>query len=122
MVLDAGELQAIADVLFGDYNPSGENSLLHFYAKIVICLLQFIWNEENRTYRYFNGEFTYPFGYGLSYTKFEYSAIQVPSTINTGNGAKVSVGVKEYRKSRRRRVVQLYISYPDTKGKNLYML
>lgn len=117
---DAGT--AITDVLFGDYNPSGKLPVT-FYAKDSDLPAFNSYEMKNRTYRYFNGEVLYPFGYGLSYTKFEYSPIQVPSVVNTGSSAKVSVNVKNIGKIDGEEVVQLYISYPDTKGqKPLYAL
>ena len=64
--------QAIYDVLFGDYNPSGKLPIT-FY-KSVDDLPDFEdYSMKGRTYRYFKGEVLYPFGYGLSYTDFEYS-------------------------------------------------
>lgn len=68
--------QAIADVLFGDYNPSGRLPLT-FY-KSVNDLPDFEdYSMENRTYRYFTGTPVYPFGYGLSYTTFQYSSLKL---------------------------------------------
>ena len=66
---------AIADVLFGDYNPGGRLPVT-FY-KSVDQLPPFTdYSMEGRTYRYFKGEPLYPFGYGLSYTKFVYSNLR----------------------------------------------
>ncbi len=69
-----GELggQALAEVIFGDYNPSGRLPIT-FY-KSTDDLPDFLdYTMKNRTYRYFKGEPLYPFGFGLSYTTFEYS-------------------------------------------------
>ena len=68
-----GELggQALAEVLFGDYNPSGRLPIT-FY-KSTDDLPDFLdYTMKNRTYRYFKGEPLFPFGFGLSYTTFEY--------------------------------------------------
>ncbi len=75
---------AIADVLFGDYNPAGRLPVT-FY-KSVDDLPDFEdYSMENRTYRYFKGEPIFPFGYGLSYTTFEYVDLEIPSFItNSG--------------------------------------
>ena len=69
-----GELggQALAEVLFGDYNPSGKLPIT-FY-KHTEDLPDFLdYTMKNRTYRYFKGEPLFPFGFGLSYTQFELS-------------------------------------------------
>lgn len=66
---------AVADVLFGDYNPAGRLPLT-FYSS-VYDLPDFedynMNNGKGRTYRYYKGKPVYPFGYGLSYTTFKYS-------------------------------------------------
>jgi beta-glucosidase len=68
--------QAVADVLFGDYNPAGRLPVT-FY-KSVDDLPDFEdYSMSNRTYRYFAGKALYPFGYGLSYTTFNYSSLDV---------------------------------------------
>ena len=67
-----GELggQALAEVIFGDYNPSGKLPIT-FY-KSTNDLPDFLdYTMKNRTYRYYTGEPLFPFGYGLSYTDFE---------------------------------------------------
>jgi beta-glucosidase len=70
--------QALADILFGDYNPAGRLPVT--YYKSVDDLPPFEdYNMEGRTYRYFRGEPLYPFGHGLSYTTFEYSNLRLSS-------------------------------------------
>ena len=84
--------QALAEVLFGQYNPSGKLPVT-FY-KSTDELPDFLdYTMKNRTYRYYQGEALFPFGYGLSYTTFEYGKpvyknhkVQV-SIKNTGNMA-----------------------------------
>ena len=110
---DAGT--AIADVLFGDYNPSGKLPVT-FYEKDSDLPAFNSYEMKNRTYRYFDGQVLYPFGYGLSYTKFEYAPIQVVPTVKAGDNLKVSVTVKNTGKIAGEEVVQLYMSYPDGKG------
>ena len=69
---------AIADVLFGDFNPSGKLPVT-FY-KSVNDLPHFEdYRMQGRTYKYFEGDVLYPFGYGLSYTTFDYSDLQLSS-------------------------------------------
>ncbi len=102
---------AIADVLFGDYNPAGRLPLT-FY-KSVNDIPEFEnYNMDGFTYRYFRGNPLYPFGFGLSYTTFDYGA---PALSATEFGAhedkvKVSVDVKNTGSLAGEEVVQLYIA------------
>jgi beta-glucosidase len=100
--------QAVADVLFGDYNPAGRLPVT-FY-KIVDDLPDFEdYSMANRTYRYFKGAPIYPFGYGLSYTTFRYAN---PETSDAGAGLplKVKVNVTNSGDKDGEEVVQLYLS------------
>ncbi len=99
---------AVADVLFGDYNPAGRLPVT--YYKSVGQLPPFEeYDMKGRTYKYFTGEPLYPFGYGLSYTTFEYSGLSMPSTIKIGEGVPVKVTVANTGKMAGDEVVQLYI-------------
>jgi beta-glucosidase len=101
--------QAIADVIFGDYNPAGRLPVT-FY-KSVNDLPDFNdYKMANRTYRYFKGGPLYPFGYGLSYTTFRYSNFKIAKTYNTGDSVKISVTVKNTGKIAGDEVVQVYLS------------
>lgn len=111
---DAGT--AIADVLFGDYNPAGRLPVT-FYKSIDDLPSLEDYSMANRTYRYFKGRTLYPFGYGLSFTSFSYAWQNKPQPVyaatdtiafdikiaNTGN-----LGGDE--------VVQAYLQYPGEKG------
>ena len=101
---------AIADVLFGDYNPGGRLPVT-FY-KSVDQLPPFTdYSMEGRTYRYFKGEPLYPFGYGLSYTKFVYSNLRFePNLVKAGEAVKVSVDVMNAGEREGDEVVQLYLT------------
>ena len=101
---------AIADVLFGDFNPAGRLPVTVY--KSVDQLPPFEeYKMANRTYRYFTGEPLYPFGFGLSFTKFAYDAIEISSAeIKVGESVEVSVTVKNAGKIAGDEVVQLYIS------------
>lgn len=102
--------QAIADVLFGDYNPSGRLPLT-FY-KNVNDLPDFEdYSMKNRTYRYFTGIPVYPFGYGLSYTDFQYNTIKVQPSLDKLS-VKVTAEVSNVGKYEGEEVVQLYVSNP----------
>lgn len=74
---------ALADVLFGDYNPAGRLPV-SFYAGDSDLPSFTDYSMNNRTYRYFKGTPLYGFGYGLSYTSFRYDALQLPAPGNTG--------------------------------------
>ena len=106
-----GELggQALAEVLFGDYNPSGKLPVT-FY-KNTDELPDFLdYTMKNRTYRYYTGEALFPFGYGLSYTQFE---IGKPAYANN----KVRVDVKNVGTRPGLETVQVYIrSLADKEG------
>lgn len=101
---------AIADILFGDYNPAGRLPLT-FY-KNVNDLPEFQnYDMQGFTYRYFKGEPLYPFGYGLSYTTFEYGTPTLSKPeIGSGENLIVSVTVKNAGSVDGEEVVQLYIS------------
>ncbi len=100
---------AVADVLFGDYNPGGKLPIT-FY-KNVEQLPDFLdYRMTGRTYRYFKGDAQFPFGYGLSYTTFDLSA---PVYKN----GKVSVRVTNTGKREGTETVQVYIRrIGDTEG------
>jgi len=99
---------AVADVLFGDYNPAGRLPVT--YYKLVEQLPAFDnYDMQGRTYRYFTGEPLYPFGYGLSYTTFKYSNLKMAGKVKTGEPVKVSVNVQNTGKMAGDEVVQLYL-------------
>ena len=101
-----GELggQALAEVLFGQYNPSGKLPIT-FY-KNTDELPDFLdYTMKNRTYRYYTGEALFPFGYGLSYTTFE-----IGKPVYQNN--KVLVSVKNSGKKAGLETVQVYLRNP----------
>jgi beta-glucosidase len=101
---------AIADVLFGDYNPSGRLPVT-FY-KSVDQLPPFTdYNMEGKTYRYFKGEPLYPFGYGLSYTRFKYANLRLSAkTIRPNENLHISVDVQNTGQRGGDEVAQLYFT------------
>ena len=100
---------AVADVLFGDYNPAGRLPVT--YYKSVDQLPPFEnYDMKNRTYRYFTGEPLYPFGYGLSYTTFSYSNLVIPEKLTTGTQVPVKVTVTNTGKMTGDEVVELYLT------------
>ncbi len=101
--------KAIADILFGDYNPGGRLPVT-FY-KSVEDLPDFkSYDMTNRTYKYFTGEPLFPFGHGLSYTNFSYSKLEISDEIEKGEEIQVSVEVTNSGKVNGDEVIQLYIS------------
>jgi beta-glucosidase len=70
---------AVADVLFGDHNPAGRLPVT-FYRSVGDLPPFEDYRMDGRTYRYFRGDTLYPFGYGLSYTRFAYGNLQLSTT------------------------------------------
>ena len=106
---------AITDVLFGEYNPAGRMPLTTYRSDKDLPPFE-DYSMSNRTYRYFQGEPRYPFGYGLSYTSFSYRNLTCESQVQTNNSLKVSVWVKNTGKRDGDEVVQLYVSHPQNKN------
>ncbi|MFP9114856.1 glycoside hydrolase family 3 C-terminal domain-containing protein [Flavobacterium sp. RHBU_3] len=107
---------ALANVLFGDYNPAGR--LTQTWVKDITDLPELMdYNiRHGRTYMYFKGKSLYAFGYGLSYTTFVYKALETNTTSLKKNGT-VTVNVTLTNTGSRdgEEVVQLYVAHPDSK-------
>jgi beta-glucosidase len=105
---------AIADVLFGDYNPAGRLPVT-FYRRVEDLPAFEDYSMEGRSYKYFEGEPLYPFGYGLSYTEFDYGNLDTSTPSITSRGTvTVSVDVTNSGDRAGEEVVQLYVSYPGS--------
>jgi len=107
---------AIADVLFGDYNPAGR--LVQTWPKSLDQLPRMMDYDitNGRTYMYFKGEPLYHFGYGLSYTKFEHTNLKLSNVFMRANGSiTVSADIKNTGSRDGDEVVQLYIQHPNSK-------
>lgn len=101
--------RAIASVLFGETNPSGKLPVT-FYRTTEELPDFTDYSMENRTYRFMKNEALYPFGFGLSYTTFDYSDLKLSKdTIRAGEGFNVSVKVTNTGKMAGEEVVQVYI-------------
>jgi len=99
---------AIADVIFGDYNPGGKLPLT-FY-KSTTDLPDFRnYDMEGRTYRFFNGEPLYAFGHGLSYTTFDYSNLHIPKKISKNDSLEISVDITNSGTLAGDEVIQVYV-------------
>jgi beta-glucosidase len=100
-------------VLFGDYNPGGRLPVT-FYKSVDDVPDFTDYNMKGRTYRYFNGKPLYPFGYGLSYTTFAYTNLQLPHSIKKNSALQAEVTVKNTGEVAGDEVAQLYVSHPDS--------
>jgi len=108
---------AIADVIFGDYNPAGRLPLT-FYKKIEDIPVFSDYNMKGKTYRYFKGSPLFEFGYGLSYSTFTYSEFELPKEIYTNKEITVSVNVTNNGEFDGDEVVQCYSSIIEDDGLN----
>lgn len=103
---------ALADILFGRYNPSGKLPITFYRSDSDLPAIE-DYSMKNRTYRYFNGDVLYPFGYGLSFTKFKFKKLNVPQEVQIGDTISISTEVVNMGKSAGEEVVQLYLSHKD---------
>ena len=101
--------EAVASVLFGECSPSGRLPVT-FYASSEELPDFSDYSMKNRTYRYMENEALYPFGYGLSYTKFEYSNIKVTKQVKAGESVICSAAVKNIGNIAVQETVQLYLN------------
>jgi len=101
--------KAIASLIFGEYSPSGKLPIT-FYRTVEELPDFKDYSMKGRTYRYMENEALYPFGYGLSYTRFEYGCIKVKKdTIQTGENFNCLVKVKNAGNIESIETVQLYL-------------
>lgn len=103
----------VADVLFGKVNPAGRTN--QTWVRDILDLPHILDYDirHGRTYMYFKGETLYPFGYGLSYTSFNYEQARVQK--QDKQNVYVSVSITNTGKRDGDEVVQLYASYPESK-------
>jgi beta-glucosidase len=106
---------AIAQTLSGSNNPSGHLPVT-FYTGIGQLPPFDSYDMKGRTYRYFTGKPLYPFGYGLSFTKFAYSGIKLPAHLKAGDTLSVDVTVKNVGKRYGDAVPQAYLGFPNVPG------
>ncbi|RYF26716.1 MAG: glycosyl hydrolase [Flavobacteriales bacterium] len=102
----AGE--AVADILFGDYNPSGKLPVTFYRSDAELADFS-DYKMDNRTYRYFTGKPLYGFGYGLSYTNFKYDLLKLPTTAANAKEVELSVRITNTGKLSGEDVAQVYI-------------
>ena len=102
--------KAVAEVLFGDYNPGGRLPLTYYRSLDELPPFDDYDITKGRTYKYFKGDVLYPFGYGLSYTTFKYSNLQVADGEEEIN---VSFQLKNAGKYAGDEVAQVYVKLPE---------
>ncbi|MFZ1141768.1 MAG: glycoside hydrolase family 3 C-terminal domain-containing protein [Candidatus Sulfotelmatobacter sp.] len=113
---------AIAQTLAGTNNPGGRLPVT-FYKGLEQLPPFEDYAMKNRTYRYFEGQPLYPFGYGLTYSKFEYSNLKLSSSeLEAGSPLAVDVDVKNASQRAGDEVVELYINFPKLPGAPLRAL
>jgi len=110
---------AVAGLLAGDFNPAGRLPVT-FYKSVEQLPPFRSYSMAGRTYRYFDGEVLYPFGYGLSYTTFGYANARTSEGM--GNEVKVSVDVTNTGAIAGEEVVQLYLTHAGVDGAPLRAL
>ena len=107
---------SVAQTLAGINNPGGRLPVT-FYSSVNDLPPFEDYSMANRTYRYFRGAPLYPFGFGLSYSKFEYVKVALSTaTLNAGQPLVVDVDVKNTGARDGDEVVQLYLTYPKLPG------
>jgi len=111
-----GGAKALAEVLFGDYNPGGKLPVTFYRSND--DLPDFLdYSMKNRTYRYFTGKPQYAFGYGLSYTSFTVGKGKLSSTSMRKDGkVTLTVPVKNTGKREGTETIQVYIKALDDAG------
>ncbi|MFN8357168.1 MAG: glycoside hydrolase family 3 C-terminal domain-containing protein [Spirosomataceae bacterium] len=107
--------QAIADILFGDYNPAGRLPVTFYKSEKDLPSFE-DYHLTNQTYRYFKGEPLYPFGYGLSYSSFRYGQLNIPTNARVGSAVPLTVEVTNVSKVAGDEVVQVYVSNKTQSG------
>jgi beta-glucosidase len=101
--------EAIADILFGAVSPAGRLPIT-FYRSVSDLPPFADYHMEGRTYRYFRGQALFPFGHGLSYSRFRYRDLDVPAALRAGDSVAVSVEVENAGAIPAAEVVQVYLT------------
>lgn len=107
---------AIANVIAGKTNPAGRLPLT-FYRSVADLPPFDDYSMKGRTYRYFDGTVVYPFGYGLSYSTFEYGPVSVEGAKGAPErGLRVTATIRNTSKRAGEEVAQLYLDPPEFDG------
>ncbi|RPD48337.1 glycoside hydrolase family 3 protein [Hymenobacter sediminis] len=109
---------AVADIVFGKVSPSGKLPIT--FPKSLDQLPAYeSYGMLGRTYRYMSQEPMYPFGYGLSYAKFEYSGLKLPKKAAKNKPVEVEATVRNTGKVAGEEVVQLYLTHTPRQGQQI---
>ena len=103
---------AVADALVGDFNPAGRLPVTFYKSENDLPPFE-NYHLDGRTYRYFKGKALFPFGFGLSYSKFQYGTAKLSKT---GNGFELTVPVTNNSPVSGDEVVQVYARYSNPKA------
>jgi len=107
---------AIAETLTGANNPGGRLPVTFYKSASDLPAFE-DYSMSNRTYRYFRGTPLYPFGYGLSYSKFEYSHVKLSSnSLKAGEALNLDADVKNTSRSEGDEVAEVYLTFPKLGG------
>ena len=101
---------AVAEVLFGDYNPAGRLPLTFYNSMSDLPAFDDYDIAKGRTYQYFQGKPLYPFGHGLSYTRFTYNSLKMKEQ---ESNILVSFNLKNAGNRDGDEVTQLYVKLPE---------
>lgn len=107
--------EAVASMLAGDFSPAGRLPVT-FYKSLDQLPKFTDYSMENRTYRFHSNDVLYPFGYGLSYSKFTYSNVNAPKQWDANGNVTVTVDVTNVGNMDADEVVQLYAARKDIQG------
>ena len=117
-----GGADALGQIIFGDFNPSGRLPITYYASTSQLPDFQ-DYRMEGHTYRYFKGEPMYPFGYGLSYSEYEYGQGKLSAASATADkGVSITVPVKNVSSVDGEETVQVYVKsldLPDAPIKSL---
>lgn len=105
--------RAVAEVLFGDYNPAGRLPLTYYKSIEDLPPFDDYDITKGRTYQYFKEDVLYPFGYGLSYTQFNYTNLVMNEDIQ-GGVIDFSFDLENIGNYDGEEVAQLYLKFPDS--------
>lgn len=115
-----GEAQAIGNILMGKTNPSGKTAVTFYANESELPALDDYDITHGRSYQYFKGTVLFPFGFGLSYTTYEYSKPQMTKMVFKKNEKiTVNITVKNTGKRDGEEIVQCYLSAQDWEKKGL---